>query len=171
MTEKLARRGVSVRTEYAADHLSHVMVRDAASRDIVTLRGRDTLSRVRAWLASSGEGTSHQGFPVLDDSGALMGVLTRRDLLDPACAEDRLVASLVRRRPAVAYEDSTLRDAADHMVLEKVGRLPVVERARPTVVTGMLSRSDLLAAHATRLDAAHRVQRGLDEGERLAASG
>ena len=54
---------------------------------------------------------------------------------------------------------ATLRDAADHMVVEQVGRLPVVWRDEPRIVVGILSRSDLLAAHAPRLEAAHRRTR------------
>ena len=75
-------------------------------------------------------------------------------LLDPAYADDEVVAETIKRAPAVAYEDSTLRDAADHMVLEGVGRLPVVNRDQPRVVVGIISRSDLLSAHAPRLSAA-----------------
>ena len=156
MTEKLARRGASVRTEYAADHLAHVLVRDVTSRDVVSLRADQSLGAVRDWLASRADGSTHQGFPVLDPAGELVGVVTRRDLLDPAHPPERTVLSVVRRAPVVVYEDSTLRDAADHMVLEQVGRLPVVTRARPRTVVGMLTRSDLLSAHASRLRATHK---------------
>ena len=159
MTEKLARRGVSVRSEYSADHLAHVLVRDAAATDVVTLRADDRLSDVRAWLASGGGGATHQGFPVLDAGDGLVGVVTRRDLLADSLADDVVVRSLVRRPPVVVYPDSTLRDAADQMVLARVGRLPVVERAGSRRVVGILSRSDLLAAHAPRLDAAHELRR------------
>jgi H+/Cl- antiporter ClcA/CBS domain-containing protein len=157
MTEKLARRGTSVRTEYAMDHLAHVAVREVARRDVVSLRADDTLRSVRRWLSDGGGGATHQGFPVLDGAGALAGVVTRRDLLDPARADDARVRDLVTRPPVVVFEDSTLRDAADQMVLERVGRLPVVRRDAVRQVVGILSRSDLLAAHAPRLDAAHRT--------------
>ena len=160
MTEKLARRGASVRTEYAVDYLAHVLVRDAATREVVSLRAADTLAAVRAWLASGAGGTTHQGFPVVDNAGELVGVVTRRDLLAVEHATDLLlVYDIVRRPPVVVYEDSTLRDAADHMVLEGVGRLVVVARSEPRRVRGIISRSDLLAAHAPRLDAARRVRR------------
>jgi len=154
MTEKLARRGTPIRTEYTADFLDRVLVRDAASRDVVTLRAADTIHEVRAWLATRQRETTHQGFPVLDSDGHLLGVVTRRDLLNPQTDESISVGSLISRRPAVAYEDNTLRDAADHMVHEGVGRLPVVSRDAPRTVVGIISRSDLLAAHRHRLDAA-----------------
>jgi hypothetical protein len=87
MTEKLARRGTPVRTEYTADFLDRVLVRDAASRDVVTISGAQTLREVRAWLATRARDTTHQGFPVLDADGNLLGVVTRRDLLDPEQGE------------------------------------------------------------------------------------
>ena len=154
MTEKLARRGANVRTEYSADFLGQVLVRDAAARNVVSLRAVDRLGDVRRWLATHAEGTSHQGFPVLDEAGALCGVLTRRDLLDPVANESTMLRDLTRRRPVVVFDDNTLREAADHMVRSGVGRLPVVSRDAPHVVIGMLSRSDLLSAHEDRLDAA-----------------
>jgi H+/Cl- antiporter ClcA/CBS domain-containing protein len=154
MTEKLARRGTPVRTEYTADFLDRVLVRDGASRSVVTLTADQTVHETRAWLATRERATSHQGFPIVDADGNLLGVLTRRDLLDPEMDGSLNVGRLVSRRPAVVFEDNTLREAADHMVHEGVGRLPVVSREEPRRVVGIISRSDLLAAHQHRLDAA-----------------
>jgi H+/Cl- antiporter ClcA/CBS domain-containing protein len=161
MTEKLARRGARVRTEYAADYLSQVLVRDALSREVVSLRAGDRLADVRRWLIGGGAGASHQGFPVIDDKGELCGVLTRRDLLDISRAETETIGSLVKRGAVVVFDDNTLREAADHMVRAAVGRLPVVTRDAPRVVVGILSRSDLLSAHEDRLDAAHVTEESL----------
>ena len=157
MTEKLARRGVQVRFEYAVDHLANVRVGDVAASDVVTLNAKEPLAAVRAWLASGAGHTTHQGFPVLDAAGLLIGVVTRRDILDTAHPDTRTIAEILRRPPVVVYEDSSLRDAADQMVLAKVGRLPVVRRNAPRELVGIVSRSDLLAAHAPRLEAAHRM--------------
>ena len=154
MTEKLARRGTPVRTEYTADYLDRVLVRDAATRAVVTVSNTSTLGELRAWLATRTPDTTHQGFPVVDGRGSLLGVVTRRDLLDPRHEDSLNVGSVVARRPAVVFEDNTLREAADHMVHEGVGRLPVVARTAPSAVVGILSRSDLLSAHRDRLDAA-----------------
>jgi chloride channel protein, CIC family len=158
LTEKLARRGASLRAEYAADHLAYIAVRDAASREVVTLRATETLGDVRARLGAAGA-VSHQGFPVLNENNLLVGVVTRRDLLDPSRTAETHVRDVIRRPPVVVYDDNTLRDAADHMVIEQVGRLPVVTRAAPRVVVGIVTRSDLLTAHAPRLRAARDARR------------
>jgi len=145
MTEKLARRGVRVPAEYAADFLDQISVADASTRDVITLRHDQTAADVHDIVAK------HQGFPVVDDNGDLLGVVTRRDFVDVAPSTP--VRDLIRRSPAVVFLDSSLRDAADQMVRENVGRLPVVERANPRRLAGFITRSDLLSAHARRLDA------------------
>jgi CBS domain-containing protein len=161
MTEKIARRGARVLTEYAADYLDQVLVRDAATRDVVALAADDTLESVRAWLGSRVPGTGHQGFPVLDRDGNLAGVVTRRDLFDADEPGNLPLRKIVKSPPAIVFEDSSLREAADHMIREQIGRLPVVARDNPHRVTGWLTRSDLLNAHGQRLEDASRLDRHL----------
>jgi CBS domain-containing protein len=143
MTEKLARRGVRVPAEYAADYLDRLHVDEACSKDVVTLREDQPIEDLRDIVRT------HQGFPVVDANRRLTGVVTRRDFIESAGA--KRVGDLVRRPPSVVFADSTLRDAADHMVRENVGRLPVVLRDDPDRVIGIITRSDLLAAHGRRL--------------------
>jgi len=68
------------------------------------------------------------------------------------------VQDLVKRPPAIVYGDSSLREAIDHMVREGVGRLPVVSRADPARVVGIVTRSDLVAVHSRRIEAERRSE-------------
>jgi chloride channel protein, CIC family len=154
MTEKIARRGARVVSDYVADFLDQVMVSEVAAAPVVVVRADDTLEQVRAWMATHAEGSSHQGFPVVDDDDRLVGVITRRDLLDPG-ENATTVRGVVKRPAAVVFDDSSLRDVADHMARENVGRLPVVARDDPDRVIGIVTRSDVIAAHARRLDREH----------------
>ncbi|TNY27275.1 chloride channel protein [Fulvimonas soli] len=165
MTEKIARRGVRVPAEYAADHLERISVGEACSRTVVSLRAAQRLGEVRAWLAQENPANRHQGFPVLDEAGRLLGVVTRRDLLAAGADEAAGVGALLRRPPLVVREDHSLREAADHMVEADVGRLVVVGGDGRMV--GILTRGDLLAAHARRLREAREASRHL--GRRGAA--
>jgi H+/Cl- antiporter ClcA len=148
MTEKIARRGVRVPSEYAADYLDQVLVRDVAVRPVVTLRSTLTVGEVRAWFASSAPESQHQGFPIVAEDGALRGVLTRRDVLGASARDDSPLGEIIHRPPAFIEPEASLREAADAMVREKVGRLPVVANGR---VIGIVTRSDLLDAHRHRL--------------------
>ena len=138
MTEKIARRGVRVPDGYVADFLEQILVRECASPRVISLRGGQRLAEVRIWIASGTEGTQHQGFPVLDAEGLLLGVVTRRELLDPSREEDVALENIIGRPPVVAYDGSTLREAADLMVEENIGRLPVVARSAPRMIVGIL---------------------------------
>jgi CBS domain-containing protein len=151
MTEKIARRGARVLAEYSTDFLDQVLVKDAATRDVVALAADDSLADVRAWFASHAAGTQHQGFPVLDRDGFFLGALTRRDILDSQAPESAPLRQILHGSPAIVFEDNSLREAADHIVNENVGRLAVVARGNPRRVTGWLTRSDILAAHRRRL--------------------
>ena len=168
MTEKLARRGTRIRSEYAADFLEQVLVREIASTEVVTLGAEEPVEEVRDRIAARTPGSQHQGFPVVNARGDLVGVVTRRDLLDLDIEFTALVGALVKRPAVVIYDDSSAREAADHMVHERVGRLPVVSRANPRRVIGIVSRSDLLEAHERRLHARHRVERTIDLAATLA---
>ncbi len=171
MTEKISRRGVRVPSDYEADFLNQVLVRDACSRDVVSLPADQTLEQTRAWIASGGPAASHQGYPIVDRNGALAGVLTRRVLLDPEISGARRLRELLTRPPSAVFEDSSLREAADHMVRQDVGRLPVVLRERPSSVVGFITRGDLLAAHRGRLEASDKPERAIAWNRKVAPKG
>src|ERR1700726_3552994 len=162
MTEKIARRGVRVLAEYSIDYLDQVLVRTAATRDVVALAADDTIAAVRAWFGSHAVGTGHQGFPVLDREQHLVGVVTRRDIFDSANLETLSLRQILKRPPAIVFEDNSLREAADHIVNENVGRLAVVTREDPRKVIGWLTRSDILSAHRQRLDDASLSHRAIN---------
>src|SRR5205085_7418044 len=111
MTEKLARRGVRVPSEYHADYLDRIQVAEACTREVKTLRADATVAEAREMLGT------HQGFPVIDADGHLIGVITRRDYSDKP--PETRIRDVVTRAPSVVFLDNSLRDAADHM---EIGR-------------------------------------------------
>lgn len=151
MTEKIARRGVRLPTGYGSDPLDLVLVRDVAASPVVTLQETQTVTEVQGWIASGAPGSSHQGFPVVDAHGALRGVLTRRNLAGTH-APNAKVGDLITQLPRFVYEDSTVRQAADHMVNHDIGRLPVLTRERKPQVVGMLTRSDVLSCYRQEIE-------------------
>jgi CBS domain-containing protein len=94
--------------------------------------------------------------PVIGVDGAIIGVVSRTDLLraghasptargpEPALTlPHRRVAELIQREPIVCSPDSSLRDAARLMVSHRVHRVFVVEDHDPV---GVLSTLDLAGA-------------------------
>jgi H+/Cl- antiporter ClcA/CBS domain-containing protein len=152
MTEKIARRGVHAPAELEADLLSQLRASDAMSRDPVTISAEELVQTIRLRIASGQRDWEHQGFPIVDSTGLLVGVLTRRDFMDANMSEQKRAGELLKRPPIITYADGSLRDAADHMVNHDVGRVPVVDRRDPGRVVGMITRSDVMAANRRRLN-------------------
>lgn len=152
MTEKIARRGVHVPTEYISDVLAHIKISAVVSRIISTLSVDETIQVVRDRLASGQAGWTHQGYPVNDSGGKLVGVLTLRDLHNPSHIADHPVRELIRRSAITISLEATLRDAANEMIRQDVGRLVVVDPTDPSKAIGIVTRSDLLRAQRHALD-------------------
>ena len=146
MTEKIARRGVQVPVDYAADFLERISVREVASSQVVSLQANQTLGEVRSWIAQRGPGSTHHGFPVVDQRQRLVGLISQRDLLDLREPDSKRVGELVRGPFVVTFKDNSLRQAIDLMAREGLGRVPVVERDNPGKLDGILSDSDVRSA-------------------------
>jgi H+/Cl- antiporter ClcA len=151
MTEKIARRGLRPPHEYMADVLDQVLVRDIASTALVTIAGSATLWATRSWLEQSTPDTLHQGFPVVDGDGRLLGIVTRKDLSSAARDDSRTIVELLGRPPIIVFDDCTVREAVDHMLSHDVGRLPVVRRNQPSGVVGIITRGDVLGVYRKQL--------------------
>ncbi|RYZ91747.1 MAG: CBS domain-containing protein, partial [Proteobacteria bacterium] len=148
MTEKIARRGVQVPHEYAPDFLESVQAMRFKNRPLITIGGyekvEDVLSKFKSGVLM------HQGYPVIDRDHKLMGVVTAKDF-----TADKLglnVCELIRREAVVAFEDQNLRDVADLMTREQIGRVVVVSRIDRDKPLGIITRSDLIGAHGSRLE-------------------
>jgi CIC family chloride channel protein len=146
MTEKIARRGVQVPVDYAADFLERISVGEVASSQVVSLQANQTLGEVRSWIAQRGPGSTHHGFPVVDQRQRLVGLISQRDLLDLKEPDSKQVGELVRRPSVVTFKDNSLRQSIDLMAREGLGRVPVVERDNPGKLAGILSDSDVRSA-------------------------
>jgi H+/Cl- antiporter ClcA len=161
MTEKIARRGVKVPSEYLADYLDRISVGAVCERSVVTLKSTQTLEEVRRWMAEGKPQSQHQGYPVVGEGGRLLGVLTRRTFFSEDVPASTPLGDLVVRPPVAVSERNTLREAADHMAEQNVGRLLVLDGQNNKRVVGMLTRSDLISAHSRRLKEGRRRRRYL----------
>jgi H+/Cl- antiporter ClcA/CBS domain-containing protein len=152
MTEKIARRGVRTPAEYVADALDQIVVRDVATKSVVALKANQRVEEVRSWLTSGLSDSRHQGFPVLDAEETLVGVVTRRDLLDEDVSRGATVCEIVKRPPKFVYDDASVRQAADHMANHDIGRLPVMSHDSPPKLVAILTRSDIVSCFRRAAD-------------------
>jgi CBS domain-containing protein len=98
------------------------------------------------------------GLPVVDENGALVGVISQMDLLRARAAEDlwnrwpRLTARDLMSSPALTVTPRTSAfEAATRLEAHHIHRLVVVADDEVTPV-GLLSSTDLVRAMAGRVD-------------------
>jgi CBS domain-containing membrane protein len=126
-------------------------VRDLMTKEVRTVGRNDKVSDADALMDSA----RVRHLPVLDDAGALAGILSRRDVYRTALrrtfgygekALDQILGNLVVKelmtsRVETAAPDDALADAARRMLEKGISSLVVVEGAR---VVGMLTESDFV---------------------------
>ena len=82
--------------------------------------------------------------PIIDEIGALVGIVTDRDIVVQAIASGRgletELSDCMTQRPDTIPKDLPLSDALRLMEKQQIRRLPVVENGR---LIGMVSLSDL----------------------------
>jgi chloride channel protein, CIC family len=150
MTEKLARRGLTVPEAYEAAVLHAVNVGEVMRKDVPAILPEMTIRELADRAARGERGFNlTQGIPLVGADGKLVGVVTQGDLLralenDPSGATTAGDAG--GSPPIVAYPDERAFDALFRMLQNNIGRLVVVHRDDPRKMVGYLNRSSILNA-------------------------
>jgi CBS domain-containing protein len=165
LTEKVARRGYHISREYAVDPLELVTIGDVMTVDVVTVPARlPVKDLLQEYFLGSGFG-KHQGYPVVDENGRLLGIVTQGALLEdwvsaflagpdgqPLPDKQLIIAyDLIHGDPVTVYPWETCRAAAERMAEAGVELLPVVSPEQPDRVVGVVTPSNLLKPRADRL--------------------
>jgi CBS domain-containing protein len=154
LTEKMARRGRHISQEYGVDPLAIARIGEIMTRKPVTLAAD---SKVADMVAFFEAGARHRIYPVVDDAGRPIGLVSRVDALRWRGAEpaDTTLGEVMSDRSLnLVTPDMPAIMAADLMIAEEVSRLPVVDPATGRLV-GILARRDLLQARV----GSHRTER------------
>jgi chloride channel protein, CIC family len=172
LTEKVARRGYHMTYEYSVDPLEIVSVREVMTPDVVTIPANMPVKRVLHDYFLGNASQVHQAYPVMDGENKLLGVITRRNLLEDWVSmslgkpdadgpgKDLIIAfDLLHRQPISIFPWESCRTAAERMAEAGVGRLPVVSPDEPKKVVGIVTRSDLMKSRARSAEAEGKRER------------
>ena len=164
LTEKVARRGHHILREYTVDPFDLMRVNEVMDKTPVTIPATLTVAELSERIARGDPQVARrQGTPIVDAQGALVGLITRSDIVsaletDP---EGKLtVLEAGSQDLIVAYPDEPLQDAVARMLRSEIGRLPVVSREHPRQLLGYLGRTGLLEARSRKMqEEEHRERR------------
>ena len=118
-------------------------VRDYMTKDVFTVK-YDTLNKDVIALMKK---TKHDGYPVVDDNGKIVGIVTAYDLLLKEW-ETEDVRGIMSTDVIVAREDMHINDASRVMFRHGISRLPVVDKNRH--VKGIMTNTDIVRSHIER---------------------
>ena len=132
-----------------------MLVRDLMTDDVVAVKPTDTLAEVRDLMSER----DIRHMPVVGWDGELVGLISQRDLLRnslieqaelPAYVEDSIleklrVRELMNTGLASTAPDCDIREAAQVMLENKFGCLPVVEGVS---LVGILTEADFVRLFA-----------------------
>lgn len=127
--------------------IQQILVKDHMTTNLVTFRMEDTIDQVLDVLAKR----KISGAPVLDESGALVGVISEVDCLGeiikgkysntvrfPAKVKEHMSPNVMTLDP-----EMSLFDAAQKFLEHKIRRFPVLKDGK---LVGQLSLSDVIRA-------------------------
>jgi H+/Cl- antiporter ClcA len=153
LTEKIARRGRHIVQEYSVDSLDLLQAGQVMTPDPTTLPGDMPARQAIDFFADNAR---HRSYPVIDDEGRLLGLVSRSDALRWQVAAPQPDASLADLQSDAAQPfagvDDSIGEVADMMIETGIGRIPIVDPSTRRVV-GILSRHDLLKARRARTHA------------------
>jgi chloride channel protein, CIC family len=157
LTERLARRGRHLTYEYAVDPFEVMRVSEIMTRPVDTLPARMSTEDALAFFDTENGVKRHKSYPVVDDAGHVVSMVSRADVLRWA-REGWTRGQTLEERPDVGevfvgYMDELVGHLADRMASADVGRVPIVDRTTGKLA-GLLARRDLLRVrtHAARLE-------------------
>ena len=102
------------------------------------LYGKD---QVKRWYELNDE-SKHTRYPVVNDRGRVIGMVTSKDLIDKDSEE--LIEKVMTRNPIAVQEKTSLAYVAHMMVWEGIEVVPVVDQTFQ--LQGVVSRQDVLKA-------------------------
>jgi len=154
LTEKVARRGYHLSSEYAVDPLEILFARHVMRTKVAVLPASSSLSEFQKALTDHRQ--SQRLLPVVDGDGVLVGVVTRGDIYKLCDQSDesllrRPLRDAVRRETVEAYPAEPLRSVVHRMAEKRITRMPVVD-ADTRKFLGLIALDDLLKARARHLE-------------------
>jgi len=148
-TLKLVRRGIKVRRGAPGQELfvmDTVTVGEAMSQEVEVV----PLTMPLPQLMDELNRTHRHGFPVVDEAGELVGVVSIKDLDNAIAAgtvQEKTVADIATTDVLVAYPYEPMGAALQRLGVRQISRLPVVKEEGSRKLIGIVLRTDIINAY------------------------
>lgn len=133
---------VPVRLLRETDALADVKVEDIMSKPVVTVPAKMPVDELLTMMAAK----TYIGYPVTDDKGELVGVVTIEEAtkVDKSARGKTTVASIARPNLDVCYPGETALDAIRKMRKLETGRVLILDPADSNKILGIVTKRDIM---------------------------
>ncbi len=152
---KLIERGVPIpgAVKFSAKFVSGIInglegmsVREIMTKKVVFLRPNLTVNELLDKIAEH----HHIGYPVIDESNKIIGVVTLQDAMKvpKEKRESTRIGEICSRNLITVSPDDSVAEALEKMNTYNIGRILVVDRENKNMLLGIITRSDIVHALA-----------------------
>jgi len=141
-TLKLERKGIKIHHDMASDYMSSITASDIMCCKLDMVTYDTTAAQVNKLIHKTG----HHGFPIVEEDGTLVGIVTEFDVQNARKLKQmkKPIRELQLRELVLAYPDETLDNIVGKMLNDKVSHIPIVDRENRKKLLGCITRTDIL---------------------------
>ncbi|MGQ4832861.1 MAG: chloride channel protein [Candidatus Asgardarchaeia archaeon] len=156
-TFSFKREGILLIRGHREDILSLIQVRDIMNTNVVTLDPKIRVFQVIEIM----ERYRIDGFPVIDNDGNLIGIITDDDVLRAIREhkESSRVEDIMQKNVITIFPYQSAQEALNIMNKYNIGRLPVVDPENPKKLIGILIRNHILEAYKIKIIVRKRLEK------------
>ncbi len=150
--KRLRRRGLSIPP---MDHalaflqretsiMADMRVEDIMTREVMTVHPQISVSQLLDIMTRH----HHMGYPVVNEGGELIGIVTFEDIMKvPKDKRSEVpVDQIARKKLVTAHLNDSVLEAFEKMIEHEIGRLLIVDSKNPKKLRGVLTRTDIIHA-------------------------
>lgn len=121
--------------------LSQFQVKDVMTKKLNTVSPDFSVSQLLDIMAKH----HHTGYPVIDENGEFTGIVALDDVakVEKDQRDEVLIRDILQKNPVLVFPEEHALDAFKKMRLHNLGRIPVVDKANPKKIVGILTKTDL----------------------------
>lgn len=156
-TFSFKREGIYLIRGHREDILSLIQIGDIMNTSVITLD-----PKVRVFQAIEiMERYRVDGFPVVDENGNLVGIVTDDDILHAVREhkESSKVEEIMEKNVITVFPYQSAQEALNLMDKHDIGRIPVVDPENPRKIIGIITRNNILEAYRIKIIMRRRLER------------